>query len=73
VLLHKGGGRIVEHLLASPAKIQLGAEREVFAGDLAAETGTAAGDQDALAFEEIRLEHDSFSYRIAPCRCRPPR
>src|SRR5437660_456466 len=47
----------LQHRPASPAEPQLGAQIEVFGGDLLAEAGAAAGDEDALTLEETFLEH----------------
>ena len=43
--------------LAPAAEVEVRAELEVLVGDLAAEAGAAAGDEDALAFQQVRPEH----------------
>ena len=48
---------LVEHGFAPAPQMQARAELEVPVGDLAAEAGAAAGDEDALAFQQVTLEH----------------
>src|SRR2546425_6389121 len=50
----------LKHRPAPPAKPDLGAEFEVFGGDLLAQARAAAGDEDAFTLEEIFPEHASF-------------
>ena len=51
------GGRFGQHLLAAAADDELGAELEEAAAHAEAEAGAAAGDEDALALEQVGLEH----------------
>ncbi len=57
VLGHQFLGGVFEHWPAAPGEPELRAELEILRGDLFAETGAAAGDEDALTLEEVFLEH----------------
>ena len=58
VLRNELGRGLVEDRLPSAAQVEIRAQLEVLVGDLAAETGAAAGDEDALALQEIGSEHE---------------
>src|SRR3546814_8983852 len=51
------GPRLLEHVLAPPADDELRAELQHAPAHRLAEAGAATGDQDALALQEIALEH----------------
>ena len=51
------GGGLGQSMLAAAADDQFGAELEEAAAHAEAEAGAAAGDEDALAPEQIGLEH----------------
>ena len=57
--LHQGCGGFIEHRFSPSANDDVGAKAEVLGRDFTPETGAAAGDQDALALEYARLEHDA--------------
>ena len=58
VLRHQLGRGGVEHRLAAAADVELGAQLQVPGGDLAAQARAAAGDQDALALQQLAFEHE---------------
>ena len=51
------GGGLGEDLLAAAADHEFGAELEEAAAHAEAQAGAAAGDEDALALEQVGLEH----------------
>ena len=51
---------VLEHAAAPPGEPQVGAEREIAGGDFAAEPRAAAGDENALTFEQAFLEHGAL-------------
>src|SRR4029079_7932068 len=58
------GGGLVADLLAAAADRDVGAEAEELLGHRLAEAGAAAGDEDALAGHQLRVEHGR-SLRVA--------
>src|SRR6266702_4573266 len=57
VLRRELRGGFVEHGFSSAADSEIGAEPEVLRRDLAPEAGAAAGDEDALAFQQTVAKH----------------
>ena len=57
VLCREFGGGFFQRLAAPAADVYVGAELHVLRRHLAAETRPASGDEDALALEEVFLEH----------------
>src|SRR5207237_7031855 len=57
VLGHQFAGGVFQYAAAAGGEPQIGAEREVLRGDFSSEAGAAAGDEDALTFEQALLEH----------------
>ncbi len=49
--------RVFEDAAAPAGEPEIGAELGVSRGDFLTEAGAAAGDEDALTFEEMILEH----------------
>src|SRR5262249_36674464 len=56
----------LQRVLPAPADVDLGAQLEVPRRHLAAEARAAAGDEDALALENVFLEHDQTVSTILP-------
>jgi hypothetical protein len=56
--------RLLQHLAATPADGKLCAELEEAPAHALAEPGAAAGDQDALAGQQIRAKHRAPAFRV---------
>src|SRR6478672_3026813 len=60
VLRNELARRVFQHATAAPGDPQVCAERQVTGGDLLAEAGAAARNENALTFEQAFLEHGAL-------------